>query len=216
MIVAVIPAYNEESMIGEVVKGAKKYVNKVIVVDDGSTDKTAEIARKAGADVKKHVINCGVGAAISTGMEFALMHKADIVVTIDADGQHKPEDIPRMIEPIRKGEADVTIGARMGREKMPLAKRVGNKALNKITKLAYGVECSDTQCGFRAFSRRAAEILKEIESDGYGFASEMVGKIKKNNLRMADVPIETLYIDKKKGTTIIDGFKILGSVFSSK
>ncbi|MFQ6052521.1 MAG: glycosyltransferase family 2 protein, partial [Candidatus Hydrothermarchaeota archaeon] len=136
MIVAALPAYNEEIAIGSVILRARKHADKVIVVDDGSEDNTAEIAELAGAIVFKHERNMGYGAAIRSCFRKARELNADILVTIDADGQHDPSEIPKLIEPIQKGEADVVIGSRfLSKQKypIPLYRLLGMKVLDKTT-----------------------------------------------------------------------------------
>jgi glycosyltransferase involved in cell wall biosynthesis len=211
LIVAVIPVYNEASTISRVVEETKKYVDLVVVVDDGSTDGTRKVLKNLNGKVfvHTHIVNRGVGAATATGITAALNSGADIIVTLDADLQHKPRDIPRLIEPIVRGEADVVIGSRFKKppQGMPFTKIIGNKLLNFITKVLYGFESTDTQSGFKAFSRKAASKI-EITVDKYGFCSEIIGEIKKNNLKMKEVPIDVIYLDKQKGTSIIDGIGI--------
>lgn len=209
-VIAVIPAYNEEKSIAGVVLNTKKYVDKVLVIDDGSTDNTYENSKNAGAIVIKHIINRGAGAATWTGIQAALKIEADIIVTIDADGQHLPGDIPRLVKPILENEADVVIGSRF-KENMagaPFIKKIGNILLNKITFLFYGINIMDTQSGFKALTREAASLIN-ISIDRYGFCSEIIGEIRKNNLRFVEISVPAIYLDKIKGTTTYDGIKIL-------
>jgi glycosyltransferase involved in cell wall biosynthesis len=210
--VIVIPAYNEETRITKVIEKAKKY-GDVIVIDDGSSDDTKTMAEKAGACVYRHIINRGVGAALGTGFRVALDMKPDVIITMDADGQHKPEDIERIIEPIRNNKTDVVVGSRFlpdssNPHTMPIRKKVGNFFLNKITYFLYGLKCTDTQSGFRAFSCEALKKIR-ITTDRYAYASEMIEEIKRNNLKLKEVPIEAIYLNEtKKGTTVWDGVKI--------
>lgn len=209
-VIAVLPAYNEEKSIAGMVLNTTKYVDKVLVIDDGSTDNTYENSKNAGAIVIKHIINRGAGAATWTGIQAALKIEADIIVTIDADGQHLPGDIPRIIKPILENEADVVIGSRF-KENMagaPLIKKIGNILLNKITFLFYGINIMDTQSGFKALTREAASLIN-ISIDRYGFCSEIIGEIRKNNLRFVEISVPAIYLDKIKGTTTYDGIKIL-------
>ncbi len=158
----VIPAYNEESTIGKVVHQVMSLQLpdiqiEVIVVDDGSCDQTAEIARSKGAVVVRHLINRGLGGALGTGSEAALGWAADVVVTFDADGQHSADDIKKVIQPILIDQADVVIGSRMLEAGgMPWARRVANRLANFITSVLLGIHTSDSQSGLRAFSRSAA------------------------------------------------------------
>ncbi len=209
-IIAVVPAYNEEKSIGSVISKTKEYVDKVIVIDDGSIDGTYGYAKEAGAIAVRHIINRGAGAATWTGIQAALKLNADIIVTIDADGQHLPGDIPDLIKPILESRADVVIGSRLkgNIDRMPFTKKIGNILLNKITYLFYGINITDTQSGFKAFSRGAASLIN-ISVDRYGFCSEVIGELRKKKLRFVEVSIPTIYLDKNKGTTTYDGFKIL-------
>ena len=210
MIIAVLPAYNEEKSIGNIILKTKEYVSEIIVIDDGSTDSTYESAKKSGAVVIKHIINRGAGAATWTGIQAALKLDADIIVTIDADGQHLPSDIPNITKPILKNYADVVIGSRFkgNIDGMPFVKKIGNILLNKLTYLFYGINITDTQSGFKAFNKEAASVIT-ISVDRYGFCSELIGEIKKNNLRFIEVSIPTIYLNIKKGTTLFDGYRIL-------
>jgi len=209
MIIAVIPACNEEKSVGKVVADVKKYVDRVIVIDDGSIDSTFEKAEKAGAIVARHIINRGVGAATMTSIEIARKMGADIVVTIDADEQHQAKNIQKLVKPILDEDADVVIGSRFkgNIDTMPLIKRIGNRSLNLITSLMYGVSSTDTQSGFRALNQKAVSLI-QINVDRYGFCSEMIGEVRRHNLRLEEVPIETIYLDRYKGTSVKDGIKI--------
>ncbi len=211
-IFVVIPAFNEEGSIASVVAGAKKH-SKVIVVDDGSDDDTASIAERSGAFVLRHVVNRGVGAATWTGVLYALRDGADVVVTLDGDCQHDPADIVDVAKPVIEGDADVVIGSRFKGKHwtMPWKKRIGNFILNQITYWLYRIEGTDTQSGFRAYSRLAIKKIR-ITVDGYGYCSEVVGEIAKHSLRLEEIPIATVYIDKFKGTRTWDGIEILADL----
>ena len=203
---AVIPAHNEEKHIGDVVRQAKKYVDNAVVVDDGSRDGTVEEAKKSGAIVLKHVVNLGKGAALKTGCDYAIKNKADIIVAIDADAQHNPKEIPKFIGAVKMH--DVAIGYRKLNMSMPFILRFGNWFINKTIRFLYGVKIKDSQCGYRAFTSEAYKKLRWKASD-YSMESEMIAKIGKHRLSYAEVPIETIYSDKYKGTTILDGIKIV-------
>ena len=139
MILAVIPAYNEEGRIAQVVAAAKRYVDAVLVVDDGSTDRTAECAVQAGARIVSHAQNCGAGAATMTGLDAARMLGAQIVVTLDADGQHDPQEIPLLLKPIQEDKADIVFANRFGRKNIiPLVRRVFNGIGNVLTLFVTG------------------------------------------------------------------------------
>ncbi len=189
-VVAVIPAYNEERRIGDVVRRTRKFVDQVIVVDDGSSDGTARKARDAGALVVAHPANMGKWAALKTGVKVALSEGADIVVTLDADGQHLPEEIPRLISAL--GEADVAAGFR-SREEMPTVRRLSNFITTGILRVLFGVRIRDSQCGFRAYRREAAELLLGVEGSGYEGETESLVLLARAGMRLRDVPVSTIY-----------------------
>ena len=203
---AVIPAYNEEKNIANIIKKTKKYVQNVVIVDDGSKDKTKEITGKLGAIVLRHVINLGKGAALKTGCDFAVKNGARFVVALDADAQHNPDNIPRFIEKLRK--YDMVFSYRRASSKMPFVLRFGNWLISNVARVLYGVNLRDTQCGFRAFSKEAYKKIRWNASD-YSMESEMISRAGKQRLKYVQIPIETIYSDKYKGTTIIDGIKIV-------
>ena len=203
---AIIPAYNEEENIANIVKKTKKYVDYVIVVDDGSRDKTTEVAKKAGAIVLRHTINLGKGAALKTGCDFAVKKGAKFIVALDADAQHNPDDISRFITKLKK--YDIVFSYRKVSRKMPIVLRFGNWFISNAARLLYGVSLNDTQCGFRAFSREAYKKIRWNAAD-YSMESEMISRAGKQRLKYVQIPIETIYSDKYKGTTIIDGIKIV-------
>ncbi len=204
MIVAVIPAYNEELTIGKIVKKARKYVDEVIVVDDGSTDNTAIEAKKSGAVVVRHEKNYGVGRATRTGFSKALQTKAKYIITLDADGQHDPDDIPKFIEKLKEGY-DFVLGRR-NLSNYPLVKRVGNLALNFIINFISGTTIPDTESGFRGYRRNALEKLV-LKADGYEICDEIIFEVGRNNLKWAVVPIKSHVY--RKGTGVLDGLRIL-------
>ena len=203
---AVIPAYNEEKSISDIVKKTKKYVNNVVVVDDGSKDKTKKAAKKAGAIVLAHAINLGKGAALKTGCDFAVKKNARFLVALDADAQHNPGDIPRFIRKLEK--YDIVFSYRKPSRKMPLVLRFGNWFISNVASILYGVSLNDTQCGFRAFSRESYKKIRWNAAD-YSMESEMISKAGKQRLKYVQVPIETIYSNKYKGTNVIDGVKIV-------
>lgn len=203
-VVVVIPAMNEEKHIRDIAAGARKCARKVIVVDDGSTDRTAELARKARAEVIRIPKNMGKGFALRLGVIEALNMRADIVVIMDGDGQHRPEDIEKFVNVIKDGY-DAAYGQRMGKGKMPLIKIVGNKGIAFMFRLLFGFWPGDILCGFKAFTADAAKAVL-WKSDGYSVEPEIMAKSK--NISFARVPIPTIYIDKFKGTTVKDGLKL--------
>jgi glycosyltransferase involved in cell wall biosynthesis len=213
-VICVIPAFNEETTIGQIVSGALRHCDKVLVVDDGSQDRTAEVSLQAGATVVRHIIRLGAGGALSTGFAAALKTSCEIILTMDGDGQHRPEEIPTLLDPIMKQQADIVIGSRtMGRiGTMPLLKRIGNRALSIATSLATGTKLTDSQSGFRAYRREVLEYAIHKAWD-YRWASEILVLASKANLTIKEVPITTVYPPKRqRGATVKDGFRILYSI----
>jgi glycosyltransferase involved in cell wall biosynthesis len=213
----VIPAYNEEKLIKSTLKKLKdEGYNNIIVVDDGSSDKTHDITKEEGVIVCKHIINRGLGGALGTGISCALLYNPKVIITFDADGQHDPKDIEKVAKPILEDGYDVVIGSRlMDKEEvknMPIIKRVGNWGLNFLTYLMGGHFITDSQSGLRGFSYNSAKIIAEqLKSNRYEISSEFVVLIKKNKLKFKEVPIKTIYTEYSmaRGTNIITGFKIL-------
>ncbi len=195
-IVACIPAYNEEETIGEVVSCARRYVDVVLVCDDGSTDRTAERAEMAGAIVLRHPRNRGYGAALRTLLTAALEYDPDVVVTLDADGQHDPADIPSIAAPIIEGRADVVIGSRFlssdSRKEVPRYRELGIRVITKVASGISGLDISDSQSGFRAFSKRAVRSIK-IMDDGMGATLEVIQQAAALGLRVEEVPVVIRY-----------------------
>ena len=202
----VMPAHNEERAIGGVIDDLhEEGWRDVIVVDDGSRDRTAEIAEKKGAKVLIHPGNLGLGAALRTGLKEALKRGGDCAVTFDSDGQHDPKAVKLMVDSI--DGADLVIGSRKFLN-IPLHKRIGNFGLNLITKLVGG-PLVDSQSGMRAFNRRALEAI-EIKSDSYEVSSEIAIDARRKGLRIKETPVKcyfTIY-SKARGTTILSGFRI--------
>ena len=188
--VACIPAYNEERTIGKVVVRALPFVDQVLVCDDGSADMTAAIAEKLGAKVIRHEQNMGKGEAFRSLFSACREMGADIMITIDGDDQHDPADIPKLVDPLAKGYADVVIGARFhGDNKgIPSYRKVGNRLLNSVT--MGGV--SDTQSGFRAYNKKAIESLRPSET-GMGVDSEILMDASRQGLRVMEVPVSVMY-----------------------
>lgn len=217
----VIPAYNEAAVIGDVLDRLPKKIAgfrevAIVVVDDGSADDTGAIAKAKTKYAVSHIVNLGVGAATKTGFGVARKIKADIVVTLDADGQHNPEDIINLVAPILASKADVTIGTRMLNPKgMPLHKIIGNWTMNLITFLVFHKWTSDSQSGLKAFTIRAIRKM-DLHSIGYEVCSEMIGEIKRNGLCLVEIPIETIYTDhsKAKGQNWLNAVNILTRIIA--
>lgn len=194
-IIVTIPAYNEEETIGKVIRDIKhamsktKYKHTILVVDDGSKDKTAEIARKEGAIVYSHPYNYGLAEAFRTEIAKCLELGADIIVHTDADGQYKAEEIPKLIEPIEKKEADLVLGSRFkGKiEEMPWIKKLGNKAFSRIISNIIGFRVSDCQTGFRAFTKEVAQKVPIISDHTY--TQEQIIRAVREKFRIKEVPV---------------------------
>jgi glycosyltransferase involved in cell wall biosynthesis len=201
----IIPAYNEQKHITSVIKKAKKYCN-VIVVDDGSTDRTYELAKKEDVPALRHIVNLGKGAALKTGCEYALKKGAKRLVFLDADGQHEPEEIPHFLSALK--EADIVFGSRSLNRKMPLILKFGNWFINKMNSILFGIELSDTQSGYRAMTAQAYKKVR-WKASSYAVESEMIANARKHGLKYKELKIKTIYSDKYKGTTVIDGVKIV-------
>lgn len=209
----IIPAKNEEKRIVNVIKGVKKYTSNIVVVDDGSIDKTSEVSMDEGIVVLKHIINLGKGAALKTGCDFAISKKAKAVVLIDSDGQHDPEEIPKFIAELKN--SDIVLGARSINKGMPVLFQFGNKIINKTIKVLFNIELSDTQSGYRAFNTKIYPILR-WQSVDYSVESEMIAKIGRYKMKYKEIQIKTIYHDKYKGTTVLDGVKIVFNMFFYK
>lgn len=194
--IIVIPAYREERAIADVVRSALAAADRVLVVDDGSDDRTSEVAASAGAVVVRHAINRGLGGALGTGIEGALRLGADMIVTMDADGQHRAEDAKRIFDRLAEGDVDFVIGSRMLEQKgnMPLARRFAQRFGNALTFFLYRKWVSDSQSGLRGMTRRAAERI-EIRSSRMEVSSEFVKEIVDKKLHLAEVPIEAVYTE---------------------
>lgn len=209
IVAAVIPAHNESKHIREVIDKSRHFVDYVIVVDDGSTDNTTAIAQSFGGNViaLRHVVNLGKGAALKTGCEAAGRLKADAVVCMDADNQHKPEMIPQFIKTLQEKKVDIVFGMRRFNNKMPFMMLLGNHALSRIINSLFHVEVHDTQSGYRAFTSEAFNKL-QWESSGYEAETEMIIRAGEQQLTYSELEIDTIYNDNYKGTTAFDGLRI--------
>jgi glycosyltransferase involved in cell wall biosynthesis len=211
----IIPAYNEEKTIGEILEKISKLNYKIVLVDDGSKDNTYKIAKKYrdkypdNIFIYRHVLNRGLGAALKTGMNGALENNAKFVVTFDADGQHEIADIAKVCKPLIDGKADFVIGARPF-EDMPRSKNFANTMMNLVTLIFYKTKVKDSQSGLRAFK---ADIIPDLSilSQGYGVSSEFIREIRQKNFKLEEVTITTIYTPETqaKGTNIFAGLKII-------
>jgi glycosyltransferase involved in cell wall biosynthesis len=218
-IVVVIPAFNESAVIGQVIASIPKTIDNMdvvcLVVDDGSADATAEVARSNGAVVVRHIVNLGVGAATRTGLRGAKELDPDVVVTIDADGQHDPFEISSLVRCLVENSYDVVIGSRILQpDGMPITRVGANLLLNLITFIVYGKVVSDSQSGFKAFNRRSLNII-ELDSAGYEICSEIVGEIVRNQLNYKSLPIKAVYTQysKAKGQHFLNGINLILNLF---
>ena len=190
-----IPAYNEEKNIAGIISRVKKYADSIIVCDDGSNDLTSEISEQLGAIVIKHPKNKGYGAAINSLFLKAKELESDVFLTFDADGQHRIEDIPVVSDPIIKNQVDVAIGSRFldtKSEEMPNYRKVGIKIITKITNLSIKEKLTDSQSGFRAYSKKALQEITPSD-EGMGVSTEILIKASNLELKIAEVPIKVNY-----------------------
>ena len=219
-IVACIPACGEEATIGRVVLSSQKYVDKVLVCDDGSTDMTGQIAEKLGAIVLRNERTRGKGYSLKTLIETATKLNADITVLIDGDGQHNPDEIPNLIEPILQEKADFVLGSRfIGKTRIeaPFYRRTGLKVLNYLHKKVSKLPFSDAECGFRALSKKALDAIYFFENEGYGADAEMLSLATKNGINIAEVPVTVRYKGLKKTShkaPLAHGFELVTNLFT--
>ena len=216
----VIPAYNEQRAIGDVVGGVIEQFNnssydfEVVVVNDGSIDNTSSEAQKAGATVIDHIINSGAGSATATGLRYAEKNGFDFAVTMDADGQHSAKDVMAGIHEIELHKQDLLIGSRLiNSDGMSRVKILGNKGLSTITYILFGINVTDSQSGLRVFSRKALEKLR-WKTSGYEFCSEMLWRAKQQGFVIGEYPIEAIYTDysKSKGQNNWNAYNIISSL----
>ena len=199
--VACIPAFNAENQINDVIKKSLNYVDKVLVCDDGSTDNTFENAKLTGAYVLKHEKNLGKGAALKTLFGKAKELNADVIITIDADGQFLPVEMVRLIEPIQNNNFDLVIGNRfLDKKEMPSYRKAGNKILDSFTKLAADLPFEDTQSGFRSYSKTALEKIS-FSSNGFGVDSEILIDAVNKNLKITEKYVTVIYNTGEKTST---------------
>ena len=216
-IVAIIPAYNEEKALADVIAKTFKYVDKVIVVNDGSVDKTAEVALNAGAEVISHSTNLGKGEALKSG--FKALNDDSIIVTIDGDGQHNPNEIPDLIKPIVEGSADLVNGSRYmngPEENTPAYRRAGQRVLDIATNISAGIKVTDSQSGFSAFSSKARDCFR-FKDTGFGIESEMLVDASEAGLKIVEVPITVRYdVDGSTKDPITHGVGVLLNITLDK
>ncbi|MBU4332086.1 glycosyltransferase family 2 protein [Patescibacteria group bacterium] len=235
----IIPAYNEREAVNRVIERAQCY-GQVVLVDDGSTDDTLKRVQSCGVLTLRHCVNCGQGAALKTGIDYALASGAEIIVTMDSDGQHRPEEIPQIVKPIERGEVDIVLGSRFlevstngtphnslrsyaGRAKdhkdcmkfkIPFSKEwLVLKPAIFFERLFTGLKLTDVHQGFRAMSREAAKKI-QITQDKMAHATEIISEIKRNKLRCKEVPVTVVYNEYGQGMG--GAWKILKDLFFKK
>ncbi|MCC6613758.1 MAG: glycosyltransferase family 2 protein [Anaerolineae bacterium] len=212
-LIAIIPAHDEARYIGSVVLMTRKHVETVIVIDDGSTDATAEVAEAAGALVLRHPQNAGKGVALNTGFVKARELNPRVVITLDADWQHLPEEIDRVIAPVLRGDADIVVGSRYldVTSEVPKARVLGHWGFTSVTNAISGVSLTDSQSGYRAFSPAALKVLV-FSSTSFSVESEMQFLARNHNLRVLEVPITIRYLDKPKRNLFSHGWLVLNGL----
>jgi glycosyltransferase involved in cell wall biosynthesis len=194
-----------------VIRGVLAAYPNVVVVDDGSRDNTSSEAKRAGATVLRHMINRGQGAALQTGIEYSVRHNADVIVTFDADGQHRVEDIGRLVGALRGNDADIAVGSRFLelQSKMPVIRRLLLRVATRFMRFTSGVPLTDAHNGLRAIRRRAAEKI-HLTIDGMAHASEIVDQIYEKKMRVTEVPVVIRYSEYSmhKGQSSTAAFRI--------
>jgi glycosyltransferase involved in cell wall biosynthesis len=211
-ICVIIPAYNSYDTVGDVIGGAKQYLSTVVVVDDGSKDGTYLSAKKAGAIVLKHKKNCGKGMALRTGFAYMLENSFNAVITLDADNQHDPSEIPRFLARYQEGEADIIIGSRMHeKDRIPRYRYIPNQVGVTFISWAAGCHFEDTQSGYRLYSSKVIKTIK-LTTKGYHTETEILIKAGKKGFKIATIPIKTIYFplgqEKSYYRPIIDTYLI--------
>lgn len=204
--VAVMPAWNEEKRISKVINETKEYVDEIIVVDDGSKDNTLKEAGDADLAVR-HLVNMGKGCALKTGFKAALDSEADIIITLDADGQHDPKEIPKLINFLKENNLDAVVGYRSENPNMPGLFKFGNHFINNTLRALFNLDVRDSQSGFRVYKAESCRDLNWTSTD-YAVETEMLINLRRLGLKCGEMPIKTTYHDKYKGTTVVDGFFI--------
>lgn len=221
-IIACIPAFKEEETIKSIIEQTLPYVDTIVVCDDGSNDLTANIAENMNAEIIRHPSNLGYGAAIRSLFQRSKDLNADIIITLDADGQHNPQEIPKLIDPILNEKADIVLGSRLlesdSMPSYPFYRRLGIRAITKLTNLVSTFELKDAQCGFRAYNRKAIDnlILKE---NGMGISVEIIIKANDLELKVLEIPVSCAYKEVKNPSTqnpLTHGLNVLHTILRVK
>ncbi len=216
-VTTLIAAYNEEKTIGSVIDSIKPYCNRIIVVDDGSQDKTHKIANEHGAIVLQHAINLGQGAALQTGFDYIKKHPTYITITYDADGQFLARDIPKMVIPILKNKCQISLGSRFlgSAINLPFSRLIVLKLGIFFTWIFSGIKLTDTHNGFRAFRIDALEKI-EIHQNRMAHASEILDQIASQKLSYIEIPVHVIYTNNRKGQSNISSIRILKDLLLEK
>lgn len=208
----IVPAFNEAARVGDCLRNLlRENRYQIVVIDDGSSDETVDVIQRFPVWCLRHPVNCGQGAAIRTGIDFALAKGAEFVVTFDADGQHDPDDIEQLLEPLKEGQQDVALGTRfLGRTiGMPASRQWLLRVATVFTRLTTGLKLTDSHNGLRAFSRHAASRIT-IRQPRMAHASEILHQVKRHRLRYVEVPVTIRYTKEtlKKGQSALDAARI--------
>lgn len=217
-ITIVMPVHNEAGRVGKVLKDLSKTKFPVVIVDDGSNDHSVvEIKKNSfnGLVLLEHKVNLGKGAALKTGCEYAFKKGAEAVILMDSDGQHLVGDLPLFVSKLHLKQFDVILGSRNLNMGIPLVRYLGNKIASLIISMLFGIYVSDLISGFRALTKKAYQKIK-WESVGYGVETEMIVRVKKENLSYCEIPVTTIYYDGYKGVSILDSFTVLLNVLKWK
>ena len=213
----IIPAFNEGPVIFKTISSLKQELGKsakfdIVVINDGSEDNTALQAAKAKVKILHHHLNRGLGGALGTGLEYAKRQGYDLAITFDADGQHHPSDVIKAVQPIEKNRADLVVGTRMKSKEgqMPIDRRVINLTSNIVTWVLFGIWTSDSQSGFRAFSKKAIDCIR-IKTERMEVSSEIFSEVKKHRLKVTEVPIRVIYTtySRSKGQDNLNAVNVL-------
>lgn len=221
-VAVVVPAYREERLIIRTIRGVPPFVDRIVVVDDGSDDRTAELAAACGdprVEIVRHGINRGVGAAIATGYRVAFARGVEIAAVMAGDAQMDPDDLCRVIEPIARGEADYVKGDRLSHPDvwcaMPRHRWLANHVLTRMTRIATGLRVRDSQCGYTAISRRAAErIAIDRIWAGYGYPNDVLARMAHAGLRVGEVVVRPIYADERSGIGLRHGLAVIPMVIA--
>lgn len=205
----VIPAYNEVTHIKNVIRNIKRHTKNIIVIDDGSTDGTADELKKENIVVLRHLVNLGKGAALTTGIEYAQKAGFEKVILMDSDNQHNADEMINFVNNLKK--YDLVLGVRKLSFRLTDMRFIGNKIDTLLIYLLYGKKILDPICGFRAFNMKIYPQIR-WESSGYGVETEIVIRAILKKIRLTEVPVSSIYLDKYKGVSIIDAYKIFFDV----